>query len=270
MVNRFDADTALEREADGAFVGRVIPSWSVGRGPNGGFIAALLMRALLLTLDDPAREARSLTIHFLAPAQDGPVRLTTAIERSGRSLTTLSARMYQGDAVIALALAAFAVPRVALELSEIRMPDAASLEKAIPFPADARLPAFTANYTYRWGVGDPPFSGSQHARLGGWMRLAEPRRPDTIVVAAFMDSWMPAFFPRLVRPIQPGAPTVDLTVHFRTTLPLPEAKDDDYYLAVFTGPHATNGAFIENGELWSSNGVLIAESRPLALVPPML
>ncbi|MGZ6391094.1 MAG: acyl-CoA thioesterase domain-containing protein, partial [Ktedonobacterales bacterium] len=73
MTSTFDADTVLEPIGDGAFTGRIIPSWSVGRGPNGGFIAALLMRALLATLGDPARDPRSLTIHYLAPAEDGPV-----------------------------------------------------------------------------------------------------------------------------------------------------------------------------------------------------
>lgn len=269
MTGTFDADTALKRTGTGAFEGQIIPSWSVGRGPNGGFIAALLLRALLLTENDPAREPRSLTIHYLAPAEDGPVHISTTVERSGRSLTTLSARMLQGERLIALALAAFAVPREAQSLSELTMPAVPPLEASILVPPDAPLPTFTANYTYRWAVGDPPFSGSPHSRLGGWMRLAEPRRADAILVAAFLDGWIPAIFPRLTQPTQAAVPTVDLTIHFRTRLPLLDATPDDYYLAIFTAPHASNGSFVEDGELWSRNGILIAQSRQLALMPPL-
>ncbi|MGZ3678564.1 MAG: acyl-CoA thioesterase [Ktedonobacterales bacterium] len=270
MTSSFDAETALEPTDNGAFTGRIIPSWSVGRGPNGGFIAALLMRALLVTVDDPARGPRSLTIHYLAPAEDGPVRITTAIERSGRSLTALSARMLQGDRLIALALAAFDAPREIQPFSELTMPDAPPPEASMPFPPPgAPLPAFTNNYTYRWGVGDLPFSGSSQARLGGWMRLAQPGIADATLVAAFMDAWMPAIFPRLTQPAQVAVPTIDLTIHFRTRLPLPGATPDDYYLATFSAPHAADGSFVEDGELWSRDGILIAQSRQLALMPPL-
>ena len=270
MVSSFDADTALDRTGDSAFVGQIIPSWSVGRGPNGGFVAALLLRALLLAVDAPAREPRSLTIHYVAPAEDGPVRITTAIERSGRSLTTLSARMLQGERLIALALAAFAAPRESLSFSELAIPAVPPPEACtlVP-PSGTRLPTFTSKYQYRWAVGDLPFTGSPHARLGGWMRLAEPRLADAMLVAAFLDGWIPAIFPRLTQPTQAGVPTVDLTIHFHARLPLPDATPDDYYLATFTAPHAVNGAFIEEGELWSRAGLLIAQSRQLALMPPL-
>ena len=269
MTTGFDGETALERVDDGAFTGQIIPSWSVGRGPNGGFIAALIMRALLVTVNDPSRSPRSLTIHYLAPAEEGPVGVAIHVERTGRSLTTLSARVSQGERLIALALAAFGTPREAPSFSELTMPDVPAPELSMPFPPPGvALPPFTSHYTYRWSVGDLPFSGSSHARLGGWMRLAEPRQADAILVAAFMDAWMPAFFPRLTRPTMAAVPTVDLTIHFRTQLPLPDATPDDYYLGIFTAPHAVEGTFIEDGELWSRNGILIAQSRQLALLPP--
>ncbi len=270
MTSSFDADTALTRTDAGAFEGQVIPSWSVGRGPNGGFIAALLLRALLLTVDDPDREPRSLTIHYLAPADEAPIHITTAIERSGRSLTTLSARMLQGERLIALALAAFASPREAQSFSERVMPDVPPPEASTLVPSSGTmLPTFTSKYTYRWAVGDLPFTGSPRSHIGGWMRLAEPRIADAMLVAAFLDGWIPAIFPRLTQPTQAAVPTVDLTVHFHTRLPLPDAAPDDYYLATFAAPHATNGAFIEDGELWSRNGILIAQSRQLALMPQL-
>ena len=60
-------------------------------------------------LDDPAREARSLTCHYLRPPAEGEVRLDVAVERSGRSLSTVTARLSQAGALCVLAVAAFAV-----------------------------------------------------------------------------------------------------------------------------------------------------------------
>jgi acyl-CoA thioesterase len=126
-------------------------------------------------------------------------------------------------------------------------------------------PGFAARYEYRWGIGDPPFSRSDSSRVGGWLRLAEPRVADALSVAAMLDAWLPCVFPRLEAPI--AAPTVDLTIHFRTALPLPGARPDDYSLGVFSSRLAADGYFEEDGELWSRDGRLLAHSRQLAMLP---
>ena len=63
-----------------------------------------------------------------------------------------------------------------------------------------------------------------------------------------------------------GVPTIDLTIHFRTALPLAGAASDDFVLAVFRSHLARDGFVEENGEIWSRDGTLLAESRQLALV----
>ena len=42
----FDRDTAVEQVGDGAFTARVAPRMGVPRGPNGGYIAAIVLRAM--------------------------------------------------------------------------------------------------------------------------------------------------------------------------------------------------------------------------------
>ncbi len=69
------------------------------------------------------RAPRSLTIHYPRAPRPGPVSIQTVLERAGRSLSTLSARMEQDGAVIALALAAFSVPWSAPEILDVQMPD---------------------------------------------------------------------------------------------------------------------------------------------------
>ena len=59
-------------------------------------------------------------------------------------------------------------------------------------------------------------------------------------------------------------PTIDLTVHFRTSLPLRDAAPDDYLLGVFRTRAASEGFLEEDGEVWSKSGILVAQSRQLA------
>src|SRR3954465_11014641 len=103
----FDADTAVQRVGPELFKARIDRKWWVLRGPNGGYVAAILQRAMTDAVGDPGRPARSITAHFLTPPEAGPVDVHTQIERQGRALTSTSARLVQGDRLIATAVGAF-------------------------------------------------------------------------------------------------------------------------------------------------------------------
>jgi acyl-CoA thioesterase len=268
MTTRFDRDTAV-RGVDpsvagpGVHEGCIDRGWWVVRGPNGGYVAALLLRALAAEV--PAERApRSLTVHYTAPPAEGPVRIDTRVERVGRSLTTVSGRMIQGDRLLALALGAFSIARKGAGFDHARMPKAPPPESCPSFPSGIPM---HERYEYRWAVGSPPGSGDSEALCGGWIRLAEPRCADAALVAAYTDAWPPACFSwapdrETIGPV----PTVDLTIHFRTELPLAHARPDDWCLAVFRSRLAAGGFVEEDGEVWSREGVLLAQSRQLAVI----
>jgi acyl-CoA thioesterase len=119
------------------------------------------------------------------------------------------------------------------------------------------------NYSVRTALGEEAFSGGA-PNSGVWIRAREPRLLDAPLAAAILDAWFPAPFVRLARPVL--APTIDYTVHFRTPLPPPGAEPEDAYLAVFSSGLARHGFVEEDGELWSADGVLLAQSRQLALL----
>jgi hypothetical protein len=83
-------------------------------------------------------------------------------------------------------------------------------------------------------------------------------------LVAYSDAWLPSAFPRLGRVV--AAPTLDLTVHIRAPLPPAGMGPEDFVLGVFRTRWATGGLWNEDGELWSPDGVLLAQSRQLALV----
>lgn len=254
----FDSDLAAAR---------VDERWFVGRGPNGGFVAALVLRAMRARIADRERVPLSLTVQYLSPAQAGPLDVRVAVERDGASTTALSARLVQDDRTVGLALASFGRWRAdGLEYLDATPPaDAAPLERATPIPADAPgAPAFLANYEMRAALGAAPGTASGRARWGGWLRFARPRALDHEALAAYSDAWAPAVWARTGTVV--AAPTLDLTIHFRDRLePAPDAADG-WVLGVFSSVRAAGGTWEEDGELWSRDGRLLAQSRQLALV----
>src|SRR5262245_10701297 len=98
MGTTFREITEVTRTDESTFAADIDGSSFIVRGPNGGYLAALIMRALEATvadLDGPARAARSLTIHYPAAPMAGPSTITTELIRVGRSLVTMSARLEQ-------------------------------------------------------------------------------------------------------------------------------------------------------------------------------
>lgn len=264
MSHRFDADTAVWPASEGGYQTRIDPGWWVVTGPNGGYVAAILLRALSLAQGDPLRTPRSLTIHYTSPPQAGPAVVETQVERSGRSLTSVSGRLVQGGKLRALALAAFSTELAGPEFVEARMPEVLPPERCAPWEKRIEI---HDRYDLRWAIGAPPFSGSEHALGGGWIRFPEPRTLDALAIAAFADAFPPAVFSRLRdASLTGGVPTIDLTVHFRATLPAPQLAPDAWLLAVFHSRVARGGFVEEDGELWSRDGALIAQSRQLALL----
>lgn len=269
---RFDRDTAVTpvgAPGQGRFRARIDPGWWVVRGPNGGYVGALLLRALTEAIADPTRAPRSLTVHYTAPPAEGPAEIETRIERSGRSLTTITGRMTQQGRLLAVALAAFSSPRQPAGLEhtsfqEGEMPPVPPPEDCAVMPSQIPI---HARYEQRQAVGALPFSGAASARVGGWVKLAEDDRPlDALLVFAYADAWPPSLFARLTQPeVGRGVPTVDLTVHFRATLPEPGARASDYALVAFRSRYADEGFVEEDGEIWSRDGRLLAQSRQLAV-----
>ncbi|HEX9258942.1 MAG TPA: thioesterase family protein [Acidimicrobiales bacterium] len=266
----FDLDTALEPTGDGRFTGAMSRRWWIERGPNGGYVAAIVLRGLMLTVDDAARTPRSLTVHYLAPPQEGPVTMETRVERAGRQVSFLSGRLLQGDRLLAVAQAAFALPMPGVEFCDVQPPSVPPpdvLTRMSPNVAGGPAIPMRERYDMRWALGAAPFTGSDEAVAGGWIRLAQPRECDHILLAALTDAWMPPVFSRSTERM--GVPTVDLTVHFRAPLHAVNQGSDDFYLCMFRSQMAADGFVEEDGEVWSRDGVLLAHSRQLAMLLPL-
>jgi acyl-CoA thioesterase len=260
----FDDDIALNPDGDRRWSGRLADGWDTPRGPLGGYVMAFLLRAFELAVDEPERSARSATAHFLRAPQAGPIAVSAAVEREGQSLSTLSGRLEQDGNLIALGLGAYSKPRESPLVDDAPKPEVEEPDQARPaiseeFPRrDPRQ--FTERLTMQHRFGEMPFSRADRAESGGWLGLREHRPLDAALIAVLADAWFPAPWPRLAE--LAAAPTVDLTMHFRAPLPLP----DSLLLGRFTSKLVRDGFFEEDGELWTPDGSLVAQSRQLGLL----
>ena len=276
QTTAFDADIAVAPAPGrpGVYDATISPRWAVPRGPNGGYIAALVLNALQAEVADPDRAPRSLTLHYLRPpVPDQPAEIHVAIERTGRTLTSLSARLLQDGRAMVLALAAFAADFPSAADYTVPAPDVgpppAELHTVPPAPGVPEIALRTALQPVFGKMAEAGFSmaaGGDEALVGGWLRLAEPRPADAAALAFYCDAWLPAPFALLKAPAP--APTVDLTIHFRTRLPHPGMAPDAPVLARFSSTTSHGGFFEEDGAIWAPDGTLLAQSRQLALLFP--
>lgn len=257
-MGAFATAAAVHEASDGTLACTVDQDWWVFAGPNGGYLAAIVVHALEARVDTFERPLRSLTVQYQRAPKPGPATIEVILEREGRTVTFARVTLRQGDR---LALSALAVLGRSAEgevvLGAATPPDVPGPDSIEPLPeAPPEAPPFGRHFDYRYAVERRDDSA---AVTGGWLRLREPHELDAALASALCDSWIPAVFSVTHRPI--AVPTLDLTVHLRVAFPRP----GDWVLGRFTTRTARDGFLEEDAELFSADGELLAQSRQLAL-----
>jgi acyl-CoA thioesterase len=250
----FEDDTALAELGERRWSAAVDERWWVMRGPFGGFVTALLTRALLAVTEHPPR---TLAVHFLDAPRAGAVEISAEVERRGRSTDAVSLRLEQDGAVMALALANAGDRRDAPAWSGLEPPDA-------PPPEDCNrveppVVPFIGQLDVRW-VDGSPWGEAQAPWNRAWIADPSGAQLDAVFVGALADVWMPPAFQALGG--QAVVPTLDLTVHWREPVP-PGTR---WLLAEHRAAHAGGGTWTCDGVLWAPDGTVLAQSRQCALL----
>ena len=220
---------SVQKSDDGAiFEGEMNRDWFIIVGPNGGFIAALLARAMTRIINDPLRPLRTLTIDFFSVPQIGAFQIDAKIIRQGRNLTFIKAEIFQNDKLNARAIASFACSYAQgdgggdsdgddkmLKLPALPPPSHLPLEQCEKL--ETPLPIHE-NYDMRPAFGTLPFMEGKKAVSGGWTRLKEPPASFSAeILAAISDCWPPALFSIMSLEqfeASRGLPTIELSVYF--------------------------------------------------------
>ncbi len=214
-MGALDDDTAIEATRPGVWRGEVSDRWSVV-GPNGGYLASFMTRALIAA--SPLPTPLALNVHFLIPATPGAATVEIDILRAGRSHVAMAARLVQAE-LVAVALATFGIRRPDCpEVGTLAMPSVPAPDDCAPRSVGPP-PSVTIARRFEHRLppdGDPELggAGNNSPTAGGWTRMTD-RDLDDVAVPVFMDSWPASIWGATGR--SPGAPTVELTVHWRAT-----------------------------------------------------
>ena len=235
-------------------------TWWIVAGPNGGYIGAIVARAVMDAAGSERRRLRTLHLQYLRRPVEGPCEVAVEVIRHGRSVSFARASMQQDGHELVTAAASLAEGFEAPSFDEGDGSDFDGWTAADGIPADIptgpiEIPLHR-QFDYR-----PHVSGSM--RVGGWIRFRESGVLDECALVAMTDAWWPPVIAEMHRFDRPMAvPTIDLTVHLRLRPP----ADTEWVQAIYSSPLADDGYLTEHARLRVPGTGLVAESTQLAIL----
>lgn len=254
----FDHDIAVEADSRNRYRARISDRWNIHTVPNGGYLMAVAANALGQHLPHP--EPFTITGHFFKPIKPGPVEIDVEILKTGKTLSYAEARMSQDGTERLRVTAAYGNldQRDGIDHGGDEPPRIPDMEECVP----ARIPLrFFENVEAAFSPETADWLGgatSEDCTLLGWNRFADGRDPDVLSLILFADGFPPPIF-RKTGPVA-WVPTVELTVQIRNR-PAPGPLR-----CQFRTRHVTGGFADEDGEIWDSQGRLVALSRQLETI----
>lgn len=267
--SEFDRDTAVTRREPGIYDIDLSAGWAIVNAVNGGYLLAVLGRALADALPHP--HPFSITAHYLTATQPGPAVVRAETVRAGRTLSTGQASLFQRDAsdkeverirVLASYGDLDALPDDVR--TSAKPPDFPPPEQCFgpqdapggpPLPGSSaiteRLMVKMDPTTLGWALGAPSGKGE----MRGWFGLADGRDADPFSLLLAVDALPPTAFEL---GLKGWVPTIELTVHVRA-VPAPGPLRISMATRNFAG-----GFLEEDAEVWDSADRLVAQSRQLA------
>ena len=273
-------DTAVEPAGEGRFTRTLSRDWEIW-GPNGGYIAAVCLRAAgaACGLARPA----SLACHFLSVARFEPVDLDVQVLRATKRTAAVRVHMSQDGAPVAEATVwAVADDLDGYDWTEPDPPevphwrDTPTIQERLTPEQLEQGPAFAFWHNLEerpceW----IPFeewerrSGHPH-RARNWHRFTPAARFDDPWVDAcrsvvLLDTWC---WPAASRGLTPGdlrfiAPSLDVTARFHDL-----AAASEWLLVEATAPFAGAGLIGATSAVWSDDGRLVASAGSQLICRP--
>jgi acyl-CoA thioesterase len=252
----FDDDTAVEVVSGDKYRGRISDRWNVGAVPNGGYLLSIAARALGRSFD--GREPRALSVHFLKPSTPGLLDIEVEKLKEGRRFATGTARLSQDGREFARVLATYAMPGPfpgprLIAATPPELPPIDSCKHVVAPDPIAIARRFEARYAPETGgFFDGVPSGT--AEIRAWLRFDDGREADVWSLPLLCDALPP---PLLNVAFFRWIPTLELTVHVRAR---PAAG---WLRTKFVSRFIFDGLLECDGEVWDSEGKLVAQSRQL-------
>lgn len=286
-VDHPDFDQAIAvNGSNGTYRADVHPAWDGPLSTHGGLLGAIMLKAVDAEIADTAFQIRSLTCHYLRPPKHGEVSVEVEVLRKGRRFASSRAIMYSEGKPAISALTTHSVRDLPIvdqwapKGPEVKPPpdrDAPMLkpqEFALGNNGFIEMPEGTPEFFRRLlfapriGTGPfigPPVDPQKGTSNGGWLLTRTPRSIDVAYLAFLVD----IFWPSVLEPLRTPAiaPTLDLTTHFRATLP-PDGLPDQPLLVHNTSIAVEDGLADSDSRVFAADGKLLAQGRQLQMLAP--
>jgi hypothetical protein len=270
-MSEFDDAMALRMREDGdapAYDVELGVGWQIGAGVNGGMLLATLGNALRATFGHHGHpDPLAVSAYYLSVSRPGPATVRTEVLRAGRTMSTGSASLVQDGTERIRALATYAdLAALPTDVRTTASPPPMPPPERCVAAADAP-PAFVAQAQLLerldlrldpacvgWTGGRP----SGRGLIQGWLRLADGRVADPLLLLLAVDALPPVTFDLG----ELGwAPTLELTAHVRAR-PAP-----GWLRVTHRTRNVAGGLLEEDAEVWDEDDRLVAQSRQLARAP---
>ncbi|MER5682661.1 thioesterase family protein [Streptomyces sp. NPDC002205] len=268
--SEFDRDTSVTLREEGVYDAELSAGWTIIHAVNGGYLLAMLGRALGEALPHP--DPFSVSAHYLTASVPGPAVIRTQVVRTGRTLSTGQASLFQyaedGTEVERIRVLGTYGDLDSLSddiRTSAKPPAMAPIEQCFgPGDGPAPIPGSSAiterlnikldPSTVGWAIGAPSGKGE----MRGWFGLADGRDADPYSLLLTVDALPPTSFEL---GLKGWTPTIELTTHIRCR-PAPGP------LRVSITTRNLAGGFLEeDADVWDSADRLVAQSRQLARAP---
>lgn len=257
-----DQECRLDALGGGVYERECSRVWWGWEAQHGGYVLALAQSAMHHELGVDGMEAQHVTMQYLKPFVDGPLRAEVTVERRGRTMANATCRLWSGGRMAGVALGSFARRRPVHEFLAATPPDVAPYDPA-ETPGDPVFPVPTFDRVFMY----PRIAktdGGPVARVGGWVAPRTPEIVDHRWLGLLADLWPPVAYHLWERGAV--AQSVDLTYHARTSLPRADLPPGTALLVVLTTRASAGGFVDEDVEIWGPASDLLAQSRQMRYI----
>lgn len=257
-MHLFDKDIRLHDTGNSRFTGIISDNWSVNGNPNGGYLMAMMVNAMLRNSDKNVTPV--VTANYLSRCVPGEAEIHISEIIRSRQFTRFEARLLQSGEEKIRALGTFVSDSNDCTVTryESNAPELVPVEESVLMPA---LPKYTLFNNLELRL-DPSCAGWMIGKMTdvslnkGYFRFSDGRPVDLLSLFLIIDAMPPAVM--ATQGVTAWIPTIELSVNIRN---LP--KTDRLKCSLRTR-FITCGILEADGEVWDDEGNLAAISRQIA------
>jgi len=257
-MHQFDQDILFKPGESFSFSGHITDNWSINGVPDGGYLMAILAKAMMHHSD--MKSTPIITANFLNRCEPGDAKVTIEKMSASRQFKRFQGSLWQKGKEKIRAFGTFADENneCFVESSEASCHEIAELEKCVSVPEISNYTLFS-----RMDIRlDPACTGWWYGKLSdtseskGWIKFKKSRSFDILSILLIADSFPPAVLSS--QGMVAWVPTIELSVNIR------KIPTTDWLKCSFRTRFITCGLLEEDGDIWDQKGELIAISRQIA------